>query len=385
MPPIRNSSNRQANRANPLTSQDNAVTFDCIACMESRTGTPTTIHGHTLCDACVVDGIVPPFEAALKDETQYPVRYAGQAVDITTVSRFFSRQFLADWAVKTREYDIDIKDRLYCGGACGKYLGLKDRHRSSKLCSDCGSRTCADCAGAITSEIDKHVCKTDDTDPFAGLQRGRDYQICPGDGVPIELAEACNHITCTQCGVEFCFICGLPAKSGDHHWDYGMPCPQYNHPDNNPRFAGGAVDAAVRNFIQDAMDVAFMDGFAAANDPRELRLRNQDRQTLNDIGHDALARMLLAGIDETDGHPVEFSRVSLATAALTGALDVYALHLEPDGDLRRQRLNQIQAVHPTIARWMEQTQELAARRYPQLLEIYQMYRTAFRARILQVD
>ena len=94
-------------------------------------------------------------------------------------------------------------------------------------------------------------------------------------------------------------------------------------------------------FIQDGMDRAAAEGFAAANDPRELRQRNQDRHALTLIAQDAAVQMLASLIDPTVGHPLGFSQVALAAAALIGAIDVYTLHLDTDVERRWQRLDEI--------------------------------------------
>lgn len=101
----------------------------------------------------------------------------------------------------------------------------------------------------------QHVCsgksRTNEkrAQAFAGLKRGRDWQECPNlqCGRRIELAEACNHMTCQvrvgktslvpnttntnvlQCGTGFCFICGKTADGDSDHWVKGG-CPRYNQP-----------------------------------------------------------------------------------------------------------------------------------------------------------
>lgn len=67
-----------------------------------------------------------------------------------------------------------------------------------------------------------------------GMVLGRDYQICPNSSCsqPVQLAEACNHITCPRasCRTEFCYICGQEVEDGDDHYTVGKPCPRYNQP-----------------------------------------------------------------------------------------------------------------------------------------------------------
>ncbi|KAI7150440.1 hypothetical protein KC344_g99 [Hortaea werneckii] len=67
-------------------------------------------------------------------------------------------------------------------------------------------------------------------DPFTGMQRGKDYQLCPKCQTPINLAAGCNHLMC-GCGTSFCYICGLDISLVEmDHFAVGMPCPRYNQP-----------------------------------------------------------------------------------------------------------------------------------------------------------
>jgi hypothetical protein len=54
---------------------------------------------------------------------------------------------------------------------------------------------------------------------LGALTRGKDFQICPGEGCErvVQLAEACNQMSCL-CGVSFCYVCGKKAEASSDHW-----------------------------------------------------------------------------------------------------------------------------------------------------------------------
>ena len=54
---------------------------------------------------------------------------------------------------------------------------------------------------------------------------------CPSCGVAVELSSGCNHVTCSQCECEFCFLCGGRYLCGLHFWDYNFltGCPGMQH------------------------------------------------------------------------------------------------------------------------------------------------------------
>jgi len=150
---------------------------------------------------------------------------------------------------------------------------------SSKLCPGCEARWCLHCAQSCGGFGVPHDCEPEKRLgerrlAFGGLKKGKDFQICPGRGCgrTIELAEACNAMTC-QCGTNFCYICGEKAEPESEHWlraDGG--CPRY-----------GAVDSERAIFDDNSNDA---DDNADANVPAnqmEIWERNQGESTTFDF------------------------------------------------------------------------------------------------------
>lgn len=64
---------------------------------------------------------------------------------------------------------------------------------------------------------------------FGSLKKGKDFQICPGKGCGrvIELSAACNAMEC-QCGITFCYVCGVQVEATSDHWQRGTGgCPRF--------------------------------------------------------------------------------------------------------------------------------------------------------------
>lgn len=139
------------------------------------------------------------------------------------------------------EYRAPALERVYC--ECGTFVAPmvgEDARTSwvtlasSKLCSGCEARWCLRCAQRCGGFGVPHDCVPERRLgerrlALGGLKKGKDFQICPGEGCAraIELAEACNAITC-QCGTNFCYVCGEEAEPESEHWlrvDGG--CPRY--------------------------------------------------------------------------------------------------------------------------------------------------------------
>jgi hypothetical protein len=93
------------------------------------------------------------------------------------------------------------------------------------VCQDdeCGTKTCVGCKKLLVGGKLQHKCsQADDEIEFKKTADEKGYQQCGVCGTTVELAEACNHITC-DCGHSFCYICGeqWPGLHGCPH--YGVP------------------------------------------------------------------------------------------------------------------------------------------------------------------
>lgn len=255
--------------------------------------------------------------------------------------------------------------------------------------------TCADCTGRISLDGgEKHVCKDDDTkDPLEGLQRGRDYQKCPGCSVTVQLSEACNHMFCQHgtCRTEFCYICGEPATARSGHWDYGRSCPRWGQQGSQDAIFDREPNAAPRprgpflalDLIVRGVDIATAEGPAPPDAPREVRVRRADRRRLRDIAQQTLTQAQ-PGPNGAADPPVAMGWAMSAhwlASGLMGSIDVYALHLEPDFMARLRRQLDIDIVHPLLQHLAERVGDEGFQQYPQLREIYQTYLQAHEARL----
>ena len=54
---------------------------------------------------------------------------------------------------------------------------------------------------------------------------------CPSCSAPVEKESGCNHMQCTQCECEFCFLCGSRYACGLHFWEWNVltGCPGMQH------------------------------------------------------------------------------------------------------------------------------------------------------------
>ncbi|KAK4545504.1 hypothetical protein LTR36_002854 [Oleoguttula mirabilis] len=231
------------------------VLVECTVCCDSNpTNTPTylTITGDVVCLACFAESVQPMFLAALAHEHDYPVKWGTAALDAQEFATHLPAGFMLRWVWREREYRTPVRERVYCRHKksgdgveeCGNFFGAKVGATGAGCvycCVKCKGCTCGVCAVSFAGDAKRHVCADREgaqataakDDPFRGLQRGKDYQLCPKCGVHITLRDGCNHLSCSQagCGASFCYICGAQIARVEHeHFKPGKPCPRYNQP-----------------------------------------------------------------------------------------------------------------------------------------------------------
>ncbi|KAJ4381375.1 hypothetical protein N0V86_003724 [Didymella sp. IMI 355093] len=176
-----------------------------------------------------IDDVGSFFERATENESLYPPKCCGQIFLLDLYEAYVP--FDVQWAFQMKEqgeYSVLAKYRVYCASpSCSKFLSpathVKDpsTNVSYAVCLDnaCGKLTCTNCK-ALLGGTEGHTCEqNEDYKKFKQTATEKGFQECPTCASTVELAEACNHITC-ECGAEFCYICG-------ESWPGMHACPHY--------------------------------------------------------------------------------------------------------------------------------------------------------------
>ncbi|UPX16119.1 uncharacterized protein EKO05_0006540 [Ascochyta rabiei] len=201
----------------------------CIICGSGEASgeklVPAPCQHHWVC----IDDVGSFFQRATENESLYPPKCCGQIFLLDMYDTFVP--FDVQWAYQLKvqgEYSVMAKYRVYCASpTCSKFLSpsvhVKDASASITyaVCQEhaCGKLTCTSCKKLLDS-VEGHACEQDeDYKKFKQTATEKGFQECPTCASTVELAEACNHITCA-CGADFCYICGKP-------WQDVHGCPHY--------------------------------------------------------------------------------------------------------------------------------------------------------------
>ncbi|KAF2036042.1 hypothetical protein EK21DRAFT_52351, partial [Setomelanomma holmii] len=176
------------------------------------------------------DDISSFFQRATDNESLFPPKCCGQMFMLAEYEDYVP--FDVAWAYQVKEageYAVLAKYRVYCANPpCATFLHPSAHVQDAEvgiayaICEDeaCGQLTCVGCKTLLDNGTQNHVCKkSEEEEKFKQTATEKGYQQCNVCGATVELAEACNHITC-ECGNDFCYICGAD-------WPGLHGCPHY--------------------------------------------------------------------------------------------------------------------------------------------------------------
>jgi hypothetical protein len=201
------------------------------------------INGLNTCEVCLADFV----ERVADGKLTYPAEINWMPFDPNDLSDILDPRILEKYVSRELEHTSHYLHRVHC--ACERFIGMKIAPPASPNISIIGQcLSCEDAACMVcTTQLDKdlkvskaldHGCKKKLEDMekqrlefVNGPDRGKGYQICPFCKRIGYLPDACHHIFC-ECGKEFCFRCGKPAKERSGHWGKQRgQCPQYPEDD----------------------------------------------------------------------------------------------------------------------------------------------------------
>lgn len=256
--------------------------FECGICGEDETISSsncirlTDAEEDRVCKECFEGSVIDGFRQAINNPLEYPYRWGGQAIYFQNFRDHIPddawAELTAAYEARKEELDLRITQRLYCR-LCGAFAGKRSTDGNTQ-CPGCSQQICAICG----QRAGPHDCDDEPNENFKGLKRGAEYQRCPGCRDGIELKDGCNHMVCSKCLTNFCFICGQEALADSGHWNAGNFCPRFNQPGaGNALHDHPETPARIREaYVPDENDFRLQEHVATTR--RRLRALHQELQ-----------------------------------------------------------------------------------------------------------
>ena len=206
--------------------------FDCPICMddiEPGSGYQFERCGHKYCGACL-EGYYE--ELITKGEVE-DIKCPSPSCNVKVTT--FDLQFILS-ASMYNKYQIFLRNsrinkdptmRWCPNPGCGEAVKRKDEHNLLMVCPKCEYEFCYSCAKAF--HPGKTCADASKFSLFGGDFRNRVWKTfhtkpCPNCNVPIAKSSGCNHMTCSHCSHEFCWLC-MAQYTPSHFYESG--CTQF--------------------------------------------------------------------------------------------------------------------------------------------------------------
>ncbi|KAL4507225.1 hypothetical protein ABPG72_002018 [Tetrahymena utriculariae] len=136
---------------------------------------------------------------------------------------------------------------LWCPNPnCGKYMRLEENVRQNLCeinCTYCQIRICLKCKRKAHSKkccFFKKNCEEELNEEYEIWAIGKPVQLCPNCSVRTEKTEGCNHMVCSVCNYNWCWLCRQQIIYGHYMLSNPLGCPgmsgQEFTTDNSPKW-----------------------------------------------------------------------------------------------------------------------------------------------------
>lgn len=238
----------------PTSASHPPRSLSCGICLVDHPARDLT---ENLCNTCATE----TFQRAIDREDEYPARLGRhKLLDISRWEGRIDAEVINKYKSLGHERATLPIDRVYC--TCETFVGsiIKNAPHNLQAIATCTSTSCGKiwcmiCGDAMTSDFQQHSGCTFNLRSrlaakgaaFEGLERGVQYQFCPGCGRTEERSGGCNHMDCPCCGESYCYVCGAVAGDGSAHWDedgdgrVGGVCPLFTGEEDEEEDGGDGL------------------------------------------------------------------------------------------------------------------------------------------------
>jgi len=193
---------------------------ECPVCF-SQVVTPMTLScGHSWCRLCLKNYIISSI-----DNKYFPLTCLGNEAKCTEkIPLTLAREILVAPefdAVVDAAFSLYVQSRPdefhYCPSPDCPQVYRTTGQDTVLQCPSCLLRICSNCH---VEAHDGFACPESEDSLFQEWMKNHDVKNCPGCKIPIERAEGCNHMTCTQCQTHICWVCLQTFPRGEGIYDH---------------------------------------------------------------------------------------------------------------------------------------------------------------------
>jgi len=199
----------------PSTGIKEGSKTDCLICLSSLQDRPVDklICNHVFCSDCWAMYVIVSVKSG-KDcvLTRCPLVDCPIIVPKTIFDKYLSEDLRNDYIKHVcKSYTDENKAMRWCPAPGCTFLAVNESLVQVDVTCKCGYIFCFSCGGEshlpCTCDINKKWTIKSSSESENILWIMANTKSCPKCSKPIEKNQGCNHMTCSQCRHEFCWIC----------------------------------------------------------------------------------------------------------------------------------------------------------------------------------
>ncbi|KAJ8107199.1 hypothetical protein OPT61_g9031 [Boeremia exigua] len=322
-------------------------------------------HNPDVCKACLLQWLEAQLESTTWEQMQCPSDGCGQILTHSDVRKYASEELFTRYdELSMRAFLSADPNFRYCLAEGCNSGQIHDAEAENNIfrCNACGFRVCTvhDVpfhTGKTCAQYDERQRKKQEKKRKRDQERAEQDEMsvveikastvkCPGCEVPIHKYEACDHITCTRCKFEFCYICRAPYRGQNGIFTAGNKVHTAEckyHPQNLPDYEdpdGPEVviehtdvqDGNPEDSDSDLEEVVAVHSYLEEANPDDSDIENSDPEeaiTMNSDGEGVLAT---ADADLEDARPDDSDSDSEDLEIISPIFPEEAVTMNSDGE-----------------------------------------------------
>ena len=159
------------------------------------------------CKNCLSDYLSNLIKSAKLIKIPCPANCGAELSDLDIETIFKDSPQLISRLKKVRAAlitDLDPLNRWCTNPICNTVIRNNAMAKKIK-CQNCGNEMCFDCRGAWHGKMS---CEQALDKEIKVYSKQKNVKLCPKCKSRIEKNEGCNHMTCSRCNYQFCWLCG---------------------------------------------------------------------------------------------------------------------------------------------------------------------------------
>jgi hypothetical protein len=221
------------NEYNPI----NTNSFECPICIEEvepGNGYIFEECSHSYCINCLKSYLKNLINEGRVLDIKCPTPKCGTGIDYYQIKNFLDEETFSKYEefnfLMTLKSDPSVR---WCPNpkGCGNAMCREQGNTNNKaVCDKCNFEFCFECCeewhSGTCEEYQQWKIENKKTDiKFSEWTKNNNTKKCPKCKIIIQKNDGCNHMTCTHCNYQFCWLCG--GKYSDNHFSILNPlgCP----------------------------------------------------------------------------------------------------------------------------------------------------------------